>query len=191
MVGTLPASPSADSPPMASRRRHPQPQGIGLGPVFAILGIVVLAGAVMAFLGAKKAEENQSNAASQSQPEKEWEDPFADVQNKVKLPTETRKLKDLSPPGLMETDIFKKAEALAKEGQELADEAFAAQKSGDIERFREVGVQARTKLLEATRQTADWWIDLNEKYPNDRQVEKISRVRDKWDRSLKPLRAIK
>lgn len=175
---------------MASRRRHPQPQGIGLGPVFAILGIVVLAGAVMAFLGAKKAEENQSGTKAQ-EPEKEWQDPFAGVDIKVKLPADGRRLKDISPPGLMETAIFKKAEILAQEGQTLADQALAAQKEGDIERFRTLGLQAREKLLDATRQTADWWLDLNDKYPDDRQVEQISRKRDRWDRSLKPLRAIK
>lgn len=135
-------------------------------------------------------------SASPAQPtdagEKEWVNPFADLDDsRVQVPSVGRKMKDISPPGLMETELFVRAKQLAEDGQELAKEAFAARDSGDKERFREIGLQARDKLFEATALTADWWIELNERYPDDRQIEKISRVRSRWDRSFNQLRVIK
>ncbi len=135
-------------------------------------------------------------AESTTQPaepgKKEWTNPFADLDDsRVQLPSAGRKMKDISPPGLMETELFLRAKKLAEDGQELAKEAFAARDSGDKERFRSIGLQAREKLFEATALTADWWIELNETYPNDRQIEKISRVRSRWDRSFNQLRVIK
>ena len=134
--------------------------------------------------------------ASAAQPagleKKDWVNPFADLDDsRVQVPSAGRKMKDISPPGLMETELFVRAKQLAEDGQELAKEAFAARDSGDKERFRELGLQAREKLFEATALTADWWIELNEKYPDDRQIEKISRVRSRWDRSFNQLRVIR
>lgn len=124
--------------------------------------------------------------------EKEWVNPFADLDDsRVQVPSAGRKMRDISPPGLMETELFTRAKQLAEDGQALAEEAFAARDSGDKERFRELGLQAREKLFEATALTADWWIELNEAYPNDRQIERISRVRSRWDRSFNQLRVIK
>lgn len=139
---------------------------------------------------------NSAAPASPAQPkdagEKEWVNPFADLDDsQVQVPSAGRKMKDISPPGLMETELFVRAKQLAEDGQELAKEAFAARDSGDMERFREIGLQARDKLFEATALTADWWIELNERYPDDRQIEKISRVRSRWDRSFNQLRVIK
>lgn len=136
--------------------------------------------------------ESASPAPSEDTKKKEWTNPFADLDDsRVQLPSAGRKMKDISPPGLMETELFVRAKLLAEDGQALAKRAFAARDSGDKEAFRELGLQAREKLFEATALTADWWIDLNETYPNDRQIEKISRVRSRWDRSFNQLRVIK
>lgn len=179
---------------MPSSRRQPAPSGIGMGPVIAILGIVVLVGGVMALLNAKAAEgQNQSGQTQPAAPsDDEWVNPFGDLDDsKVELPSAGRKMQDISPPGLMDTELFVRAKTLAEDGQALAKQAFAARDSGDKERFRELGLQARDKLFEATALTADWWIELNEKYPNDRQIERISRVRSRWDRSFNQLRVIR
>ena len=141
-------------------------------------------------------ETKNAASASPAQPEntrnKEWTNPFADLDDsRVQLPSAGRKMKDISPPGLMETELFVRAKQLAEDGQALAKRAFAARDSGDKETFRELGLQAREKLFEATALTVDWWIELNEMYPNDRQVEQISRVRSRWDRSFNQLRVIR
>ena len=131
-------------------------------------------------------------AQSSDTEKREWVNPFADLDDsRVQVPSAGRKMKDISPPGLMETELFVRAKQLAEDGQALAKRAFAARDSGDKETFRELGLQAREKLFEATALTADWWIELNETYPNDRQIEKISRVRSRWDRSFNQLRVIR
>ena len=91
---------------------------------------------------------NSAAPASPAQPEdageKEWVNPFADLDDsRVQVPSAGRKMKDISPPGLMETELFVRAKRLAEDGQELAKEAFAARDSGARERFREIGLQAR------------------------------------------------
>ena len=179
---------------MARSRPQPRSSGISLAPVFAILGLVLLVGGVIMLsnLEGSKGAAPASTAQPAGPEKKDWVNPFADLDDsRVQVPSAGRKMKDISPPGLMETELFVRAKQLAEDGQELAKEAFAARDSGDKERFRELGLQAREKLFEATALTADWWIELNEKYPDDRQIEKISRVRSRWDRSFNQLRVIR
>ena len=47
------------------------------------------------------------------------------------------------------------------------------------------------KLELAFEKTADWIYDLQERYPNDRQVERIGREITTWDRALRKVRKVR
>lgn len=177
---------------MASRHR-PEPSH-GNGPLILILGLVVLVGGVLAVMNMSQAQERGTTPDPVAPSDDDGasgagSDPFGDVE--IQLPGAGRRLQDLAPAGLRETPTFAAAEVKADEAMALVDQAYAAQADGDTARFRELGLRAKEMLEEATESTTDWWLELDMKYPNDRQVEQISRVRAKWGKALKRVRVIK
>jgi len=163
-----------------------------MGPVILIVGLIAAIGGALIVMNAGKNKEKQNNAA----PAGEQEDapsgpsPFDDVD--LNVPGSGRaKMVDISPPGLMEKAQFKKAEAFANEGIALMKAAIEADKAGDSDTYREKGLAAKAKLISAMEESTDWWMDLDERYPNDLQIKKIARVREKWSKALGKVRKIK
>lgn len=161
-----------------------------MGPVIAIVGLLAVVGGALILMNGAKKKEKQNEAAPVQQDAPSGPSPFADVD--LKLPGGDRaKMVDASPPGLMESAEFKEAAAFGQEGLDLMKAAFAADKAGDIDTYREKGLAAKAKLILAMEASTDWWMDLNEKYPNDRQIKLIARQREKWSRALSKVRKIK
>ncbi len=161
-----------------------------MGPVILIVGLIAAIGGALIIMNSAKKKEEQQEGAPAQQNAPSGPSPFDDVS--LNVPGSGRaKMVDISPPGLMETATFMKAEAFANEGIALMKAAIEADKGGDQETYRAKGLAAKAKLILSMEESTDWWMDLNEKYPNDIQVKKIARVREKWSKALGKVRKIK
>lgn len=161
-----------------------------MGPVILIVGLLAAVGGALIVMNGAKNKEKQSESTPPPQDAPSGPSPFADVD--LKVPGSDRaKMVDVSPPGLMESAEFKKADALGSEGISLMKEAFEADKAGDRDAYREKGIAAKQKLILAMHASTDWWMALDEKYPNDRQIKLIARQREKWSKALGKVRKIK
>lgn len=128
-----------------------------------------------------KAMESATDATQQTS------NPFADVD--IKTPTSTRKnTKNLAPPGLDLSPRWVEAAAMAQEGVALVDAAVSARDAGDEEEYKKLGIEGREKIFEAQGKATDFYIEQSTLYPEDRQVESLSRKMKPWGKALKKVR---
>ena len=112
----------------------------------------------------------------------------ADVRNDL---NRTITLSDLAPAGLLENPTFLAARAVAEEGVRLANEAQRARDAGDEAAFQKKGAVAKAKLDTAFERIADWLLEIQDLYPNDRQVAQVEREIQRWDRARKKVRVVR
>ncbi len=173
-----------------SNRNRPAPKGPSLVPVFVAITVVVVAALSVAVMQnmAKESEAPDPAASNTAAP---TGNPFSDVDNDPKSLGGTRKTYvDTAPAGLMETPVFKAAKTLADDGKALVKEAEAARAAGDEDTFQTKGRKAKDKLELAFEKTADWIMDLQDRYPNDRQLNRIEKERMSWDSALRKVRKV-
>ena len=161
-----------------SNRSRPAPKGPNLAPVFL---------AVLAILGAALAVAVMQNKQDQAA-EKES---AAEAAEPRRVGGSRARLVDSAPEGLADTPLYRAAKVLADDAKALVAEAEAARKAGDEDTFQEKGRAAREKLETAYEKTSDWLIDLQERYPDDRQVARIEREMLTWDRALRKVRKVR
>ncbi len=175
--------------------QRPQ-QGINLAPIaFLIVGILGAAFAVAVASNKNKkkgASAPAPAAAPDAAPQLSSPNPFADIDNSPSGTAGTRQtLSDLAPAGLLENPTFLAARALADEGVRLANEAQKAREAGDEAAFQQKGAVAKAKLDTAFERIADWLLEIQDLYPNDRQVAKVEREVQRWDRARKKVRVVR
>jgi len=175
-----------------SNRSQPA-KGPNLVPVFVAIVVIIGAALAVAVLQNKE-DEAKANEPSSSAPKEDASrpNPFADIDNSPTGGAGTRQtLDDTAPPGLMDTPTFVGAKALADEAIVLVAEAEKARGTGDEDTFQKKGAIAKAKLETAFERIADWVLDIQTKYPNDRQVARIDRETKKWDKALRKVRMIR
>lgn len=161
--------------------------------------IVVLIAAVAGFLALSSAKDDAEGGADSSgsggadssgsggaaAPADAGSDPFADLD-----PVEAPKTyeRDTAPAGLLENPDYVRAVALAEDGIALVNEALEARDAGDEDAYKAKANEGRDKIFEAKALTTDWLMELQDKYPKDRQVRKIETSRRSWDRALKKVK---
>jgi|GEM_PF-3527273 len=178
--------------------QRPQ-QGINFAPVlFLIVGILCAAFAVAVASNKNKKKKGSTQAApaaapsSAPAPASNSTNPFADIDNSPSGTAGTRKtLSDLAPAGLLENPTFLAARAVAEEGVRLANEAQRARDAGDEAAFQKKGAVAKAKLDTAFERIADWLLEIQDLYPNDRQVAQVEREIQRWDRARKKVRVVR
>ena len=177
--------------------QRPQ-QGINLAPIaFLIVGILgaAFAVAVASNLDKKGKEERSAPApaaAPEAAPGSSSPNPFSDIDNSPSGTAGTRKtLSDLAPAGLLENPTFLAARAIADQGVQLANEAQKAREAGDEAAFQKKGAVAKAKLDTAFERIAYWLLEIQDLYPNDRQVAKVEREVQRWDRARKKVRVVR
>ncbi|MEM9803513.1 MAG: hypothetical protein AAGA20_24560, partial [Planctomycetota bacterium] len=117
---------------------------------------------------------------------------FADIDNSPGGAAGTRpNLVDSAPAGLSGTPLYVEAKAIAAEGLALAKEATDARDNGDDETYKLKGAIAKAKLDTAFEKVSPWLLDIQEAYPNDRQVARIEREVERWNRALRDVRMIR
>jgi hypothetical protein len=174
--------------------RTPPAKGPNLVPVF--VAIVVVIGAALA-VAVMQNQQDAAQGAGSTEPDPVVDDtnrpnPFADIDNDPRGTASTRPaLVDAAPAGLMDQAVFTRAKSIADEGMALVAEATAAREAGDEETYRTKGAVAKAKLETALEQTTDWILQLQDDYPNDRQVARITRETAKWDKALRKVRMIR
>ena len=175
-----------------SKRHPPTPKGPNLVPVFAAVTVIVIAALAVAVMQNMDKEANDADpSASEAGTRTTVNNPFADIANDPTSRSSSGKtLVDTAPPGLMDNAVFRAAKALADDAKVLVKEAEAARKAGDEETFQTVGRRAKEQLELAFEKTGDWVLDLQDRYPNDRQVERIDREMMTWDRALRKVRKV-
>ena len=112
-------------------------------------------------------------------------DPFADL---APIEPPRRPSVDKAPPGLDKAPNYVRAIEIANEGIALVNSATEARDIGDNALFRERALAGRDKLFEAKAMTTEWLIDLQDKYPDDRQLRQIEQTRRAWDKALKKVK---
>lgn len=156
-----------------------------------IIGCVIALGALTA---KDKGAETGPDRSDSTPRDTGVENPFADLPDvPIGRPGSRSKslLVDTAPPGLKETPLFKAAKTIADKGRALAKEAKDARAAGNEELFRTKGLEARENLELAFSKVGDWMIELGDKYPNDRQVDRLSKELESWDKSLRIVRKIR
>ncbi len=174
--------------------QRPQ-QGISLLPV-ALLIVGILAAALAVAVVTNK--NNKKKAAAQSAPAAtitetapSAHNPFADIDNSPGGTAGTRTvLSNRAPAGLLQNPDYIAACALAAEGVALVNEAEKARNAGDEDTFQRKGAVGRAKLDVAFERIADWMLEIQDLYPNDRQVDKVEREVQRWDRARKKVRKV-
>ncbi|QDV04527.1 hypothetical protein Poly30_00180 [Planctomycetes bacterium Poly30] len=163
-------------------------------PVFAAIGLLVVGALVVAVMQNKKKNEEAAAAAQAAERavvKEQTSNPFADRDNDPKARDGSKiGTQNTAPEGLAETKLWVDAKVLGDAGIALVKEATAALNQGDEETYRTKGIEARDKLDEALLQTGDWIIDLLANHPNDRQVDRLSRERGRWQDHIKKVRKI-
>lgn len=172
-------------------RPRSEPQSISMAPVAII---VVVIAAVAGFLAMNSSADegdggsDPSGADGAAAPaDAGGVDPFADLDPVA--PPEPR-VTNTAPAGLLENADYKRAQALGEEGVQLVTEALALQEKGDDEGFKTKAVEGRDKLFEALGLTTDWLMDLQDRYPKDRQVKQVETARKAWQRALGKVRHV-
>ena len=160
------------------------------------VAIVVVIGAALAVAVMQKQEDEAPAGVSADQTpavdDSNRSNPFADIDNDPRGTASTRPaLVDSAPAGLMENAVFTGAKAIADEGLALVAEATAARDAGDEATYQKKGAVAKAKLETALGRTTDWILQLQDDYPNDRQVARITRETEKWDKALRKVRMIR
>ncbi len=175
--------------------QRPQ-EGINFAPaLFLTVGIIAAAFAVA--VASNKNKKGGSDplapaAAPASAPASSASNPFSDIDNSPSGTAGTRKtLSDVAPAGLLENPTFLAARAIADQGVQLANEAQKARDAGDEAAFQQKGAVAKAKLDTAFERIADWLLEIQDLYPNDRQVAKVEREVQRWDRARKKVRVVR
>ncbi|MGB0330269.1 MAG: hypothetical protein ACPGPE_00460 [Planctomycetota bacterium] len=186
---------------MARRtEKAPQRPQQGFNPAPIVLLIVGILGAAFAVALAsnknKKDKEERSApapaAAPDAAPGSSSSNPFSDIDNSPSGTAGTRRtFSDLAPPDLLDHTTFLAARAIADEGVQLAAEAQKAREAGDEAAFQKKGAVAKAKLDTAFERIADWLLEIQDLYPNDRQVAKVEREVQRWDRARKKVRVVR
>ena len=186
----LPMAPRSDS-----AQDRPQ-KGINLAPV--LLLIVGIVGAALAVAVATK-KDKEGGATATPAPKQEAgpsapsaPNPFGDIDNSPGGAAGTRKvLTNTAPPGLLEDPTYLAASVIANMGVTLANEAKAARDAGDEATFQKKGAVAKAKLDTAFERVADWLLEIQDLYPNDRQVAQVEREIQRWDRARRKVRVVR
>lgn len=169
---------------MASRRSAP-PAGPNMTPVLiAIVAIVAVVGFLAVSSKGKDDTTEPEVEGIEGTPMGEG-DPFAHVGDVAPPPPRTT---NDAPPGLLEDATYQRALVLAQDGIALVDAAIEARNGGDEETYLEKARAGRDKLFEAKESTTDWLMDLQDKFPKDRQVKQIEQSRRSWDKALKKVK---
>lgn len=177
--------------------RNPKPpaKGPSLVPVFAAVVVIVVAALAVAVMQNQQDERTNAQESSSTTDPSSGEsrpNPFADVDNSPKGSASTRPtLVDSAPAGLESDPTYVGAKALGQEGIELVKEATAARDAGDEDTYRKKGAIAKAKLETALERTTDWLMQLQDEYPNDRQVARIEREVERWGKALGKVRMIR
>jgi len=171
-----------------SPRQRSEPQGISMAPVAIIVVLIAAIAGFLALNSSAKETEGGDDAAGSggaAAPADPGSDPFADMD-----PVEAPKTyeHDTAPAGLLENADYVRAMALAEDGIALVDEAIAAREAGDEDTYKAKARAGRDKIFEAKALTTDWLMELQDKYPKDRQVRRIETSRRDWDRALKKVK---
>ena len=175
-----------------SNRSRPGPKGPSLLPVFVAIAAIVCAALAVAVMQNTQKEATAPEAPESGGSATQENNPFSDVANDPGGRPSTRKtLVDSAPAGLADAPVFMAAKVLATDAKALVKEAKAARDAGDEETFQEKGRIARGKLETAFEKTTDWLMDLQERYPNDRQIARIEAEMLTWDRALKAVRKVR
>jgi len=186
---------------MPRRSDAPQPsKGPSLLPVVVL--IVAVIGAALAVAVAnndKKGDAAQTPSANDASPPAgsagggaPATNPFGDIDNSPAGMAGTRTLLTSSAPeGLLQNPTYVAAMRIAEEGITLANEAQKARDAGDEATFQKKGAVAKARLDTAFEQVADWLFEIQELYPNDRQVAKVEREIKRWDRALRKVRVVR
>lgn len=182
-----------------ARRSEPSAQrpqkGINLAPVlFLIVGIIgaalVVAAGTKKKEGASKPSPSPAKAAASTGPLAP--NPFADIDNSPGGAAGTRTvLTDTAPRGLLDDPTYLAACVIANAGVALANEAELARKAGDEASFQKKGAVAKAKLDTAFEQVADWLLEIQDLYPNDRQVARVEREIQRWARAQRAVRVVR
>ncbi|MEM6675853.1 MAG: hypothetical protein AAF726_23590 [Planctomycetota bacterium] len=176
-----------------SNRSRPAPKGPNLAPVFlAVIAILGAALAVAVMQNKQDQAAEKESAAEAAEEVQQQNNPFADIDNEPRRVGGSReRLVDSAPASLADTPLYRAAKVLADDAKALVAEAEAARKAGDEDTFQDKGRAAREKLETAYEKTSDWLIDLQERYPDDRQVARIEREMLTWDRALRKVRKVR
>ncbi|MEM9380467.1 MAG: hypothetical protein AAGB93_11010 [Planctomycetota bacterium] len=173
-----------------SNRSRPESKGPSLAPVF--LAVIAILGAALTVAAMQNKQDKASSATEVQEDAPQGSNPFSDIDNEPRRVGGSRaKLVDSAPAGLAETPLYRAAKVLADDAKALVAEAEAARKAGDETTYQEKGRAAREKLETAYEKTSDWLIDLQERYPDDRQVARIEREMITWDRALRKVRKVR
>lgn len=146
-----------------------------------ILAVVLIGGAVaVGVLNKKKPAEAEEKVEAPKSP-------FADMAPEA--PPEVRNYggdrKPLAPDGLLEDELWVKAMAIAREGDEHFEKAKQAKRDDDLATARDAGRLAREKYDEALESTAIWEEDLLAQYrETGPQVALIKKMRTRWFNNL-------
>jgi hypothetical protein len=163
-------------------------------PVFAGLGVVIVAALAVTMMIKKPSEASETTqqpAAGSST----VQDVFSDIDKTVPTPMRKggkgRATTNNAPPGLAENAAFAEGRKLAAEATTLYDEAVAANKAGDRDTYAAKASLAREKYERALEVTADWQINLIAEWTStDVQVEAISKEIEGWHEKLNKVRKV-
>ena len=165
-------------------------------PVFATIGVVVVAAMAVAVMSSPKEEPADTTPTDEPTAEETnaaFNNAFGDVDTSPSARSRSGRvaMQNRAPAGIAEAAAFQQGRALAAEAKELYAAALAAQKAGDETTYREKAIAARDKYDEAMFVTADWEIDLLDKYgSDDRQVAKIGKEIDTWRKQMNKIRKV-
>lgn len=191
--GLLDSRAELPSPPSPycemAQRRPPADNGPNMTPVLIVVAAIV---AVVGFLAVSG---NDKNAQADEPEVKGIEgtpagsgDPFADVPDVE--PPRPRTV-NTAPPGLLDNADYVRACEIAREGIGIIDGAVKLRNGGDEEGYQARAREGKAKLVQAKEMTTDWLMDLQDKYPGDRQLRQIENERRKWDKKLKLVKNLK
>lgn len=141
----------------------------------------------------KAAAAAAPGAAVQPAGESDAPSPFADRNNDPPTSRSGSKMgtENTAPEGLAETALWADSKVMADEGMKLVKEAVAARKKGDEDTYRTKGLEGYELLDQALMNTGDWLFELQQEHPNDSQVSRIGRHRERWGNAYKKVRKIK
>lgn len=179
--------------------RAPRQKAPSMLPVIATIGVVVLAALVVTVMTQKaKEKENAASSAASGGSASVESNPFAHIDTSPErlmrkgsgssLPATTHD----APPGLADAQVFQDARVIAAEGKALVEAALAAEKAGDVETWRAKAIEGRDKLEHVIEMTADWEIDLIQKWgSSEAQLKQISAEIDTWRKLLNKVRKVR
>lgn len=166
-------------------------------PVFATLGVVLVAAATVALMNQPKDAEASGGAEKSTTPVATGADIFGDIDTSPErfMRKESGSGKPATthnaPPGLADHPTFQEARKLAAEATVLVNEAVAAEKAGDVETWRTKGIAGREKFEHIMEMTADWEIELITTWgSNEAQLKEISAEIDRWRKLMTKVRKV-